>query len=305
MKKYLIAALILFSLTVYVNVLAQTEETITLTTYYPSPYGVYNEMKLYPHSPSVTPCSSTQEGLMYYDSIAHALRVCMCADPPTCSTYSWVDTTGYWTLSGSNLYPDDTSWNVGIGTTAPATRLHIRGTANQNLFQLDSSTTGFGLRIGYQDSTPPRYFKFEINPDGTGYSLTPLRIDWTGKVTIGGTSFTPAQKLEIAAIINPVSIGMASTGQGAITLGGLTRTRWPGSGYERRTGGASGSGEVSASVLCSVGKKVLGGGCGSVEGRVRATYPMGAGNGWVCVKYRDPLEGNYLVQAVAICAYMD
>lgn len=127
MKKYLIAALILFSLTLYANAQVATEETITLTTYYPAPYGVYNEMKLYPHSPSVTPCSPTQEGLMYYDSIAHALRVCMCADPPTCSTYSWVDTTGYWTLSGSNLYPNDTSWNVGIGTTNPLYRLDVNG----------------------------------------------------------------------------------------------------------------------------------------------------------------------------------
>jgi len=34
---------------------------------------------------------------------------------------------GYWTLSGSNLYPNNTGWNVGIGTTNPGYKLHIDG----------------------------------------------------------------------------------------------------------------------------------------------------------------------------------
>jgi hypothetical protein len=34
---------------------------------------------------------------------------------------------GYWNLSGSSLFPNSTSYNVGIGTAAPRTKLHIEG----------------------------------------------------------------------------------------------------------------------------------------------------------------------------------
>jgi hypothetical protein len=50
------------------------EESITFTTYYPAPYGVYNEMRLYPHTS--TSCNASQEGLMYYDGVNHKLQVC-------------------------------------------------------------------------------------------------------------------------------------------------------------------------------------------------------------------------------------
>ena len=33
----------------------------------------------------------------------------------------------YWVQSGSNLYPENTSWNVGIGTTTPTYKLHVNG----------------------------------------------------------------------------------------------------------------------------------------------------------------------------------
>ncbi|MDO9028615.1 MAG: hypothetical protein Q7U68_07145, partial [Candidatus Roizmanbacteria bacterium] len=50
---------------------------------------------------------------------------------------SWTDvssTAGPWTLSGSDLYPDSTSYNVGIGTTSPAVT---------SLLDLTSTTKGF------------------------------------------------------------------------------------------------------------------------------------------------------------------
>ncbi len=60
------------------------------------------------------------------------------ASPPTNSkhlaTKGYVDSAvattsnSLWTLSGSNLYASSTSWNVGIGTTSPAAKLHVVGT---------------------------------------------------------------------------------------------------------------------------------------------------------------------------------
>jgi hypothetical protein len=52
------------------------EESITITTYYPSPYGVYNELRLYPHSPATTPCDSSATGTMYYNSTTNQILVC-------------------------------------------------------------------------------------------------------------------------------------------------------------------------------------------------------------------------------------
>jgi len=43
------------------------EEKITITTYYPSPYGVYNTMRLFP-STRQTHAEPCQDGEMYYDS---------------------------------------------------------------------------------------------------------------------------------------------------------------------------------------------------------------------------------------------
>lgn len=92
-----------------------TSEEITITTYYPSPYGVYNEMRLYPHSPATTSCDSTQEGLMYYDSVSHNLMVCR----DNGATYAWESTGGgYWVTVGNDIYNANTG-NVGIGTNSP------------------------------------------------------------------------------------------------------------------------------------------------------------------------------------------
>ncbi len=55
-------------------------EEITITTYYPSPYGSYNEIKLQPHTPPVAACDNanpSNEGSLYFDSLAHELKICV------------------------------------------------------------------------------------------------------------------------------------------------------------------------------------------------------------------------------------
>lgn len=56
--------------------LSFSEESITITTYYPSPYGVYNELQLYPHDPAVTACNDAREGTMFYNSTDRQVYVC-------------------------------------------------------------------------------------------------------------------------------------------------------------------------------------------------------------------------------------
>ena len=75
---------------------------------------------------------------------------------------SWTDvssTGGPWTLSGSNLYPDDTSYNVGIGTTNPTSLFHLERITNGNISSYSSylhtnvtegDTVGFPYVTGLQ-----------------------------------------------------------------------------------------------------------------------------------------------------------
>ena len=54
----------------------KTQESLTITTYYPSPYGVYNELQLYPHSPPTSPCDDAHKGTMYYTGTGAEVYIC-------------------------------------------------------------------------------------------------------------------------------------------------------------------------------------------------------------------------------------
>ena len=59
-------------------ILSFSQENLTITTYYPSPYGSYNELQLYPHNPNVTPCNAATTGTMYYDNSTTPGQIKVC-----------------------------------------------------------------------------------------------------------------------------------------------------------------------------------------------------------------------------------
>lgn len=61
--------------------------------------------------------------------------------------------TGYWTKSGSMLYPNNTSDNIGIGTTSPAYKLDVVGNTRLNGFNsVNTTPTSHALTIdGYTE----------------------------------------------------------------------------------------------------------------------------------------------------------
>jgi hypothetical protein len=101
--------------------ITHSQETITITTYYPAPYGVYRHVRLFPTT-TVPACDSNNEGVMYYDSDEDALKVCTSDGSGYSFSYA-----SLWIRSGSNIYPYSTNWNVGIGTTTPGARLRVSG----------------------------------------------------------------------------------------------------------------------------------------------------------------------------------
>ncbi len=90
---------------------ALAEESLSITTFYPSPYGVYNEMRLFPHDAPVTSCSAATEGTMFYNGTSHDLQVCT-------GTAWGGGGDSLWAGSGADIYNTNTG-NVGIGTNVP------------------------------------------------------------------------------------------------------------------------------------------------------------------------------------------
>jgi hypothetical protein len=123
-KKFIFFSVLFLTLTSTLTffippVFSQSTESITITTYYPAPYGVYQTLRLYP---SVEP-ASCQEGEMYYNKDTHQIMLCRQTAP---NNFQW-QPVGHWLLDASNLYPIDSNWNVGIGTDAPMAKLDING----------------------------------------------------------------------------------------------------------------------------------------------------------------------------------
>lgn len=95
---------------------------ITITTYYPSPYGIYKELRLNPIPTAQKPnCDDTLKGSLYYDQDKDTLFVC--SQDPSSGNTDWVPVPGgdniYWLLNNSgDLYNVNSSGRVGINTTS-------------------------------------------------------------------------------------------------------------------------------------------------------------------------------------------
>lgn len=192
------------------------EEALTITTYYPSPYGVYNELRLYPHSPP-TDCTADQIGLMYYNSEDHNLRVCRYNG----SAYAWEPVSGgYWAASPANpdnIYNTNTG-RVGIGTTNVPSKLTLVGSgyvdtamntgpSQPGVFSIKDATPQINF-----DDTDNNDWAIHVNSNKMYFIREPwnyqdLVLDGAGRVGIGTDN--PGDKLTVHLGTN-VNLGLTT-----------------------------------------------------------------------------------------------
>ena len=117
-RQYQALALIIFFV-LCLQVICFAEEQLTITTYYPSPNGVYSTLRVYPDAsfnPEAGITSCTNEGEMHYSGVSSDLFMCQ-KDPDTAGhPLRWrsVGTPGRtcYTMSGAGTYQFG-PWQVG------------------------------------------------------------------------------------------------------------------------------------------------------------------------------------------------
>ena len=135
-------------------------QQITLTTYYPAPYGEYKEadidnvnishiLTLVPASPLPAITGSPGKGQIYYDGGSNKLKVA-----ENGSVWANLVGGGAWTRdAGGNIYPTTSTDKVGIGTTTPTAELQVVGGIElSSIFDWIDLKGGY-LRVGLQIAT--------------------------------------------------------------------------------------------------------------------------------------------------------
>jgi len=141
------------------------EDSITITTYYPSPYGVYKTLRLYPNDSNTPGNACSNRGEMYYDDSDNQVYVCngvwasLSLSVPIGSIIAWhksfVNTpalpSGWVECNGQVLSDSNSPYN---GQTIPnlnGNARFLRGGSTSGTLQADelkSHTHGFSSGIG-------------------------------------------------------------------------------------------------------------------------------------------------------------
>ncbi len=190
-KRIFIFLLVLLLACGVAGTIADTREYVT---YYPSPFGEYqtvqtDKMILNP-SPTGSSKGSTcttndKPGTLSYNTVSNEILLC------GNNTGKWDSLSGSWTQSGSYLYPNDLSANVGIGTAAPQGRLDVNSGSGQTdaLFvKASGSIANQGGIIHHQGNT----YAWQEAAQDTASTGGTLRFHYVNRTTPGTKVLTDA-----------------------------------------------------------------------------------------------------------------
>ena len=148
--KQILALSVLFILPGVVFAQLNQTDSISITTYYPSPYGVYRNLRLFP-SQQPAASSAQQNGTMYYNQSTNMVYFYNGA--------SWLPFGGGgtgWALNGTKLY-NTNSGNVGIGTDNPTAALEINGAVKVGMATTCDAATAGSIRFNPAGSGTLQY----------------------------------------------------------------------------------------------------------------------------------------------------
>lgn len=115
--------LVVLSAILLLTIPALAQESITLTSFYPAPFGAYDTLRLIPRNVP-PPCNTNEHiGTMYISSTDNKLHICTGTGGGGGGNWS---SAPVWTQNGNLIFPSDgTDPNIGIGTTNPQEKLHV------------------------------------------------------------------------------------------------------------------------------------------------------------------------------------
>ncbi len=196
-------------------------ETLTMTTYYPSPFGVYQSLRLAPNA-SPPACSGSTVGTIYVDASN---------DMQYCDGTSYTQGFGLWRVNGNDVYPDNWSTaEIGIGTSTPSERLTISGTeADHTAIRLSNTTsTDSNWEIRAHDDNPTDGFSIWGGQAGSEGA----RIMITGNGNVGIGTSAPAEDLSVVGDVDISDDLFFSGGNPAVRVTGGDLALAPDAGFD-------------------------------------------------------------------------
>lgn len=127
-------------------------DSLTLTTYYPAPFGAYSKIRLVPQT--TAPDGTCTEGTMYMDGTNHIPMYCDDAA-------NWVYIPAIWKSSSGQAVLSSPSMPVVVGGVGAAGQLQVLGGSGDPVFSVTRGSSNFGITtqtsgtiMGTSSSTP-------------------------------------------------------------------------------------------------------------------------------------------------------
>lgn len=211
-------------------------ETISLSTYYPAPYGAYDKLKLVPRSAITGTC---EEGTFFVLEGENTMQYCR--DRDSDGTPEWGPLQGVWSRQGSDVFLDEADINdvrVGIGDSTPDATLEVVKTLiGSDVIMVSTTDAGNGDmfvlkeqgNVGINQPDPDAKLTVRGGNNGATSSLkiinsaddTMFFVRDDGKAKIGGQDIDPENTFEVEG-----NVEIESAGDAQIRVQNSTTGEW-------------------------------------------------------------------------------